>query len=187
MNARDVLALDLSARSTGWASGATFGTLQPSTKLGLGARRLHWIYREIYTLARPLVIIEDYAYNAEGRAVTVLGEVRGVTLLALYQAGSWVVTTPSSVRQKIATGNGNARKMLVLEAARRRLGYQGDSDDEADALWLQQVAFHVYGFPEAAELPPEHLDLDSLKGYRRGMWPTADAIMERWNSRRGNG
>lgn len=184
MTAADLLALDLSATSTGWAAGASYGTLAPPSKIGIGARRLLWIYREVYTLARPLVVVEDYAYNAHSRATTVLAEVRGVVLLALHQAGSWVVTTPSSVRQKIATGKGNARKAVVMDAARRYLGYEGDSDDEADALWLQQIGLHVYGLAGAAALPPHHLDMESMKGYRREMWPTADAIMERWHERR---
>lgn len=40
----------------------------------------------------------------------------------------------------LATGNGNASKPLMVEAAARRLGYLGKSDNEADALWLLHLA-----------------------------------------------
>ena len=39
-----------------------------------------------------------------------------------------------------ATGKGNANKAQVIEAARERLGYQGNDDNEADALWLLSLA-----------------------------------------------
>lgn len=37
-----------------------------------------------------------------------------------------------------ATGNGRADKAAMIETARERYGYSGDSDDEADALHLLQ-------------------------------------------------
>lgn len=46
----------------------------------------------------------------------------------------------SATLKKFATGKGNAKKPAMIEAARKKLGYQGKSDDEADALWLLEYA-----------------------------------------------
>lgn len=179
--ARDILALDVSATSTGWARGGSLGLLCPPKRVGTGAQRLAWIRDEVEALAAPLVVIEGYAFNVgkQGRSASVLAEVGGVVRLALYDAGSWVVELSPSVRQKIATGNGSAKKEAVLAAAIRRLGYRGSSFDEADALWIQQAAFSVYRIPEAATLPKSH-DPVGLKGYRADTWPTAEAVLENW-------
>jgi 3-oxoacyl-ACP reductase-like protein len=42
--------------------------------------------------------------------------------------------------KKFATGTGNASKDEVLVAAVKKLGYQGFSKDQADALWLLDMA-----------------------------------------------
>lgn len=46
------------------------------------------------------------------------------------------IETSSKTIKKFATGNGNANKEMMVEAARIRLGYDGSSHDEADALWM---------------------------------------------------
>ena len=51
----------------------------------------------------------------------------------------------SKTLKKFATGKGNADKSAMIEAARQKLGYQGNSDDEADALWLWQFAKREMG------------------------------------------
>ncbi len=38
--------------------------------------------------------------------------------------------------KKFATGKGNAKKEQMIEAAKNKLNYQGDDDNEADALWM---------------------------------------------------
>lgn len=38
--------------------------------------------------------------------------------------------------KKFATGKGNANKPAMIKAAKDKLGYLGDDDNEADALWL---------------------------------------------------
>jgi Holliday junction resolvasome RuvABC endonuclease subunit len=46
--------------------------------------------------------------------------------------------------KKYATGKGNASKALMISAARERLGYTGEDDNEADALWLLELAKFDY-------------------------------------------
>jgi Holliday junction resolvasome RuvABC endonuclease subunit len=41
--------------------------------------------------------------------------------------------------KKFATGKGNANKQKMIEAAKDKLGYQGNDDNEADALWILEL------------------------------------------------
>jgi hypothetical protein len=51
--------------------------------------------------------------------------------------------SPSEIK-KFATGKGNAGKADVIRAAREKLGYAGNDDNEADALWLLRLAQDEY-------------------------------------------
>lgn len=42
--------------------------------------------------------------------------------------------------KKHATGKGNAKKDAMIEAAQIKFGYMGKDDNEADALWLLDLA-----------------------------------------------
>lgn len=61
--------------------------------------------------------------------------------------------SPSEIK-KHATGSGNAKKAQMLEAAKARYGYQGDSDDEADAICLLHLAIEEYS---AFVIKPEEM------------------------------
>lgn len=41
--------------------------------------------------------------------------------------------------KKFATSKGNANKGKMILAAKERLGYQGNNDNEADALWILKL------------------------------------------------
>ena len=46
--------------------------------------------------------------------------------------------------KKFATGKGNAGKPLMVSKAQEKLGYVGKDNDEADALWLLELAKSEY-------------------------------------------
>lgn len=46
--------------------------------------------------------------------------------------------------KKFATGKGNVGKPLMIKAAQEKLGYPGKDDNEADALWLLELAKNDY-------------------------------------------
>jgi hypothetical protein len=48
----------------------------------------------------------------------------------------------------------------------KRLGYTGSDNNEADALWLRQVALHALSLPGRVELPRTH-----LRGLDKIDWP----------------
>ena len=43
-----------------------------------------------------------------------------------------------------ATGKGNAGKPAVIAAAKEKLGYKGNDDNEADALWIYNLTKSFY-------------------------------------------
>lgn len=163
-----VLGLDLSLTSTGYASwidGALdVGRLRPKAKMHPNMR-LAWIRNAIDNVIAPhnvsampydLIVIEDlppsghFGFNQNGLAM-----VQCVTRLCLYDArldATWVNIQSLKV---FATGKGNAKKEQVLLEASRRLGYAGDSNDEADALWLMHMGLTKLGACPVA-LPATH-------------------------------
>jgi Holliday junction resolvasome RuvABC endonuclease subunit len=51
--------------------------------------------------------------------------------------------SPTEIK-KHATGKGNANKAAMIAAARERFGYEGKDDNEADAIWLLDLARSEY-------------------------------------------
>lgn len=175
-----IVALDPSLTSFGWAAwyrplavprAIEFGTIKPNARLR-GMRRIAQIVDAVESVVfddgvtpPDLVVLEGYSFGSRGRAAVSLGELGGVLRWHLRQwAVPWVELAPSQ-RAKIATGKGNAGKEAVLVEAVKRLGYDGSSTDEADALWLLHAALIHYGKTDLT-LPKSHLAaLDAVE------WP----------------
>lgn len=160
-----IVAFDLSLTSIGWARVTEpaptpeVGTIRPR---GRSAARLQDALNQIIPIARGarLALIEGYAHGKNYQAHQ-LGELGGVVRLGFHQLGITWLAIPPKCTKKLATGNGNAKKEMMLAAAFKRLGYEGFSYDEADALWLLQVAAAHYGLACAAVLPAKHYEFQS--------------------------
>lgn len=141
-----ICALDLSLTATGFATnyqltnGPASGVITPG-KL-TGHPRLRYVRGTVLELAKraDLVVIEGLAYGAKGNAMLDLAGLAAVIRLALTDAGHTYVDVPPSNLKQFAAGNGNANKDAMLAAAIRRLGYAGHDHNEADALWLLEMA-----------------------------------------------
>lgn len=161
-----VLALDLSLTSTGVAYplGSVGRWIPPSGVVGM--ERLQWLRCRLaeswVECGVDLVVIEGYSFGmarpTKGQGggqpshAHALGELGGVIRFTLWNnAVPYVDVAPASLK-KYATGKGNAKKESVLVEAVKRLGYDGSSTDEADALWLRAMALDAYGEPEV-EMP----------------------------------
>ena len=83
-----------------------------------------------------LAIIEGYAYGTLHAAAS-QAELGGILRWHLWRQGISVLELAPGTLKKFATGDGSASKTAMVIAARDRLGYDGLSDDEADALWLR--------------------------------------------------
>jgi hypothetical protein len=159
-----VVALDLSLTSTGVADRNGTRRICPKTT---GVERLAEVRDAVIDLCLgrdwdsplldfpDLVVLEGYSY-ASGNKAHDVGELGGVVRLALHQAGIRYEVVPPSSLKVYACGVGNASKDDVLLAAVRRLGYEGNSKDEADALWLYVLALHALG-EQRIEVPKTHL------------------------------
>lgn len=164
----NVVGLDLSLTATGVATERGTEVLRTDLR---GCDRLAWIRDMVLPAcgcfhnadgwnADPydirladIVVLEDYAYSRSNQAHQI-GELHGVIRLALHEAGIPVALVAPTARAKYATGKGKAGKAEVLAAAIRRLGYDGHDDNEADALWLRQMAIDHYGLTEPSAPMP---------------------------------
>lgn len=102
--------------------------------------RLEMLYRELSALLeryRPQeVAVEQLFFNRNVSTALVVGQARGVSLLAAVQAGAQIAEyTPLQVKQGI-TGSGRAGKQQVQYMVRAILGLSETPrpDDVADAL-----------------------------------------------------
>lgn len=114
--------------------------------------RLQRLLKSIVAMhgVRPfdLIAYEDASIGSHNPAVQAMhNQKAGIIHLAAYRLGVKAVCyNPSSIK-KFATGNGNAEKPQMIAAAQSQLGYQGADPDEADALWVLEMAKHHKGLP----------------------------------------
>ncbi len=144
-----VVGLDLSLTATGVAfwTGATT-TWAPRAR---GVERLAWFRSTVRNLLDgdgiELVVLEDYAYHGQMAHSHELGELGGVVRLTLHEMSqAWAAVVPSALK-KYAAGKGNCSKDEMKAAARQRLGFVSESDNEADALWLRAMGLDALGAP----------------------------------------
>ncbi len=173
-----VVALDPSLTCTGVADSArpTPYLIVPPKGLA-GMARLHWIQKMVMQVCggADLVVVEGYSHASKFNAHA-LGELGGIVRLTLWCLNIRYVDVAPSQRMKVATGKGLAKKEHVLAEAIQRLGYQGHDHNEADALWLLQLALHQYGLPGAAALPKSHLE---ATGKAKTEWPKIEDLQMR--------
>lgn len=124
-------------------------------------RRLHELKRLFERAValhppRPvLFVVEGYGLGSPGRLALVrLGEVGGMVRTRAFELAAEVVEVAPSALKRYATGNGNARKPLMLAAA-AELGAvfsrpvtgneKTDPHDEADAFLARHLGRAAYG------------------------------------------
>ena len=151
-----VLGIDPGTAITGYGVvGEVQGELQP---LAFGViktpadqalpQRLQSIYRAISNLAEEwkptAAAVEELFFSRNVRTAMSVGHARGVTLLALANAGLDVAEyTPLAIKQAV-TGYGNADKAQMQEMVRLllRLDKVPRPDDAADALAVAICHLH---------------------------------------------
>ena len=170
-----ILAMDPSLTSFGWAlwenGEITSGLISPSSR---GMARVHELLLGVRANAESLdlALIEGYSFGSQGQGRLDTAEMRGVLSYYLWQYNIPLVHIPPTKIKIIATGSGKGDKIKVVQQAWKRLGYEGTSDDIADALWMLQLALVHYDLPGAAQLPKSHtraLD-EKIK------WPVVKAL-----------
>lgn len=152
-----VTGLDLSLTGSGvcFADGST-ALLRPPKTAAVGMARLAWIVETIWedAIGLPgsmsevdLVVIEGYAMGSARQSMSyAIGELGGVVRFHLWERSVPYVDIPPAALKKFATNKGNAGKDEVLSAA-VRAGFEGSTNDEADAFWLRQMGLYRFGDP----------------------------------------
>jgi Holliday junction resolvasome RuvABC endonuclease subunit len=175
-----IVALDVSLNSTGYAHQNGVGVIVPPRGKDRGMARIHYVRSRILDLVIPdvaadLVVIEGYAFGAQGQGIYDRAELGGVIRYALWDMNiPYVEISPASLKQ-YATGKGNAKKEVVLAEAIRRLDYKGTSNDEADALWLYSMAYDHYHLSDCGAImavPQSH-----RAALAKVQWPKMEALV----------
>lgn len=137
-----VLAID-TGMATGWAFHDGVGLISGTKpfvagSLGavLGAFNI-WVADQIDEMRPTVVVYEDPTTFGHGVKLR-FGMAAGIELVC-FRLERLCVPTAIKAIKKHATGNGNASKENMLEAA-RAMGWKPATDHEADALWMAHRA-----------------------------------------------
>jgi crossover junction endodeoxyribonuclease RuvC len=124
-----------------------FGVIRTPAKQPLPVR-LQAIYRGVRELAKEWepssAAVEELFFSSNVRTAMSVGQARGVTLLALVDAGLAIAEyTPLTIKQAV-TGYGSADKAQIQEMVRLLLGLAEPPkpDDAADALAVAICHLH---------------------------------------------
>lgn len=167
-----VVGIDLSLRRTAVADVAGRTHLIPTPAVSDDdaqgqMERIDVIATSVTALLIPaggpeLVVIEGYSFGSSTKGVRSMAELGGNVRRSLWRLGIPYLDVPPKTVKKYATGNGNAGKYEVIQAASKRLGYDGHDDNEADALWLRAIGAFLLGAPLVRMAKPNEAALDAL-------------------------
>lgn len=138
-----ILALDI-ASVTGWCTEVSHGfwNFRPKKDESKGMRvvRFHSKVSEMISEHGINIIYFEMAAGRHANSIAVESEMIGVLKLLCEKMGVEYKSITSSAIKKHATGKGNAGKDLMVQAAKDKLGFTGEDDNEADAMWIYDFA-----------------------------------------------
>jgi Holliday junction resolvasome RuvABC endonuclease subunit len=143
-----MLALDI-ATHCGWAiSRSVYGVwnLSPKRDESAGMRLIRFrakLNEVIKSENINLVVFERPGGRHVG-AVIVQSELQGQVKVVCEDLQIPYRGYSSQEIKKFATGKGNSGKPAMIAAAQSQLNYPGENDNEADALWLLELAKSEY-------------------------------------------
>jgi len=138
----NILAIDQSVSDSGVAiyksefpDRMDFTNIRPGKRRG--PERLAWIRDQLVGLIKvneiDVLIKEEYAYGARG-AVFDMGEVGGLIKIVCVDTGVHLIEMPIGSHKKFTTGNGNAKKSLILKSVYKNYGIDLTNENTADAV-----------------------------------------------------
>jgi crossover junction endodeoxyribonuclease RuvC len=136
----NIVGLDLSLSSTGYyklVGELVSGAIATNEKLS-SMERIDFILARIAELVHEgdFVIIENNAFNAIGRAKSVLAELNGIIKFWLWRRGIQYVLVAPSTLKKFILGAGKGEKSFVVREVFKAYELDATTDDEADACVL---------------------------------------------------
>lgn len=139
-----ILSLDI-ASVTGWAISETeYGTWDFKTRkdesMGMKLIRFRAKLNEVHELMDFNLIVYE---RAAGRfANSIIHEAKLIGIVEEFCEINSIAYRAYSAKEikLMATGKGAAGKPAIIAAAKDKLGYEGNDDNEADALWMLKIA-----------------------------------------------
>jgi Holliday junction resolvasome RuvABC endonuclease subunit len=147
-NILNLLALDV-ATHCGWATSINvYGVwdLTPKRDESAGMRliRFRCKLKEIIQSEKINLVVFERPGGQHKGAIIVQSELQGQIKTICEDLKIQYRGYSSQEIKKYATGKGNCGKPVMIKAAQDKLGYRGENDNEADALWLLELAKHDY-------------------------------------------
>jgi len=138
-----LLTLDI-ATKTGWCTKTSSGTwdLSPRKNESKGMRLIKFkaSLREICEAEKISLIIFEGAVTYGKFPNHVAVELQGVLKLFCEENSIEYRSYMPTEIKKFATGKGNSKKEAMIAAAKEKYGYNGNDDNEADAIHLYHLA-----------------------------------------------
>jgi Holliday junction resolvasome RuvABC endonuclease subunit len=136
----NILAVDPASES-GWAfSNTEYGTWDLRTRKdesqGMKLIRLEGKLNEIHKVKNLDLIVYERPAGRNTDSVIKHGKLTGTIEKWCEENGVQYAGYSASEIKKFATGKGNCGKPAMIFAAKQKYGYQGNNDNEADALHL---------------------------------------------------
>lgn len=136
----NVLGLDLSLVSTGWARpNGESGVIVSSQKGMARIADIEALLTEVGLYRASLVVIEGYSFASKGRAIISLGELGGVIRYELFMDNTPFIDVPPTMVKKFASGRGNAKKDEMRLEVYKRWSVEFKTEHQVDAYVLAKI------------------------------------------------
>ena len=143
-----ILALDVATHCGYALSRNLYGVwnLTPRRDESMGMRliRFRAKLKEVIEGERINLVVFERPGGMHKGAIIVQAELQGQVKVICEDMGVEYRGYSSQEIKKFATGKGNSGKPAMIKAAQEKLGYPGENDNEADALWLLELARSEY-------------------------------------------
>jgi Holliday junction resolvasome RuvABC endonuclease subunit len=120
--------------------------LTPKRDESIGMRLIRFRnkLREVIQMEHINLVVFERPGGRHVAAVIVQSELQGQIKVMCEDLNVEYRAYSSQEIKKFATGKGNCGKPAMIAAAQEKLNYPGSNDNEADALWLLELAKHDY-------------------------------------------
>lgn len=145
-----ILAID-PASMLGWAvSNDEYGTWDLRTRkdesIGMKLLRLKAKLVEMHHLTKFTLVVYERAAGQHKASIIHQSKLIGLIEHWCEEMQIDYKAYSATEIKKFATGKGNAGKPAMIKAAQEKLGYTGNDDNEADALWILNLAKNELGY-----------------------------------------